>query len=42
MINCNLDYVGINFEILTKANPDIIFVREIAFYKELLNFPSKK
>lgn len=33
--------VHVNFETLTKFNPDIIFVREIALYKNLLHSPSK-
>lgn len=32
----------VNFEILFKANPDIIFVREIGLYKEMINNPSKQ
>lgn len=41
-IECDRDFANINFEILSKANPEIIFVREIALYKQLRNAPPKQ
>lgn len=34
--------MGVDFELLAKVNPEVIFVREIAFFKELVENPSPK
>lgn len=41
-IDCGKDFAGVNFEILLKANPEVIFVREIALYKQLRKNPPKQ
>ncbi|KAA6224873.1 MULTISPECIES: ABC transporter substrate-binding protein [unclassified Campylobacter] len=38
----NARRLQVNFELLSKYEPDMIFVREISFYKELMNNPSKQ
>lgn len=39
MLNTPSQQVSINFEILASINPDVIFVRELPFYKELMTNP---
>lgn len=41
-INCGNGFAGVNFEILARENPQIIFVREIALYKQLRDNPPKQ
>ena len=41
-IDCGKDYGSVNFEILYKANPEVIFVREIALYRQLRKNPPKQ
>lgn len=41
-IECDKDFANVNFEMLSKVNPEIIFVREIALYKQLRNAPPKQ
>ena len=41
-IDCGRDFGSVNFEILHKANPQVIFVREIALYRQLRNNPPKQ
>lgn len=41
-IDCSKDFASVNFEMLSNANPEIIFVREIALYKQLRTTPPKQ
>lgn len=41
-LNCDRSFVNVNFEILLDINPDVIFVREIALYKQLIKSPPKQ
>lgn len=41
-LDCSMDYTSIDFEILNNINPEIIFVREIGLYKELISNPPKQ
>lgn len=41
-IDCGKDFASVNFEILMSANPEVIFVREIALYKQLHTNPPKQ
>lgn len=41
-IDCGKDFAGVNFEILMRENPEVIFVREIALYRQLLTNPPKQ
>lgn len=41
-IECGKDFANVNFEILHKANPEVIFVREIALYRQLRKNPPKQ
>ena len=41
-IECGKDFANVNFEILHKANPQVIFVREIALYRQLRKNPPKQ
>lgn len=41
-IDCGKDFASVNFEMLMSANPEVIFVREIALYKQLRTNPPKQ
>ncbi len=41
-IDCGKDFASVNFEILMRENPEVIFVREIALYKQLRTNPPKQ
>lgn len=41
-IDCGKDFAGVNFEMLMRENPEVIFVREIALYRQLLTNPPKQ
>ena len=41
-INCGKDFGSVNFEILHSVNPEVIFVREVALYRQLRNNPPKQ
>lgn len=41
-IDCGKDFASVNFEMLAWANPEVIFVREIALYKQLRTNPPKQ
>lgn len=41
-IECGKDFANVNFEILHKTNPQVIFVREIALYRQLRKNPPKQ
>ena len=41
-IDCGKDFASVNFEMLMSANPEVIFVREIALYKQLRANPPKQ
>ena len=41
-IDCGKDFASVNFEMLVSANIEVIFVREIALYKQLRTNPPKQ